>query len=449
MSTEKDLKTLTQTDSLTPIVSQQESIEKETSEKTKPVFNLKQWVSIYRLTARVKFGQNLGNFSTVLACLPLAAGFSDFLRFQKSSPIQSESLFQKTLPVFANLQPKLTYETFHYVKGTFLELNSNKNKKDFFLGRPQFIATFHQSNLEKTFLDPIKRNTKKYLKPFGLTSFSGFSCSFSSISSRSLIPPSKRPNFHSTNLVPQTLDELPGYVQGLSRRGFKSEKIIFLNLGKSRQKNRVETYSGESSKPSNKLLLIPSNFLLPSSFQSRLRLLQKSQIYSLSTPFSLTKGFWAQYNEFSNSLHQLDKEFQNLFIKKQISLGFSDVLDESFENESLSDLQDYEKDTSQFQKNFPIFRDVLENNSNIDEESFITLLLQNLENQTISKENEGVRFMSCYQYPDTTSKELLSFYKQREVFQSLFGKKAWLKTFFNTPLERSFEKPKGKPIVLG
>ena len=135
MSTENDLQKLSQSDSFNPIVSQKEILEKKIQDKTKPVFNIKQWISTYRSTTRIKFGRKFLNFSTVLACLPVAVGFLDFLKLQISSPRQYESLFQKSLPIFANLQPKLTYETFHYIIGTNFEVNSNKT--GFFLGRPQ------------------------------------------------------------------------------------------------------------------------------------------------------------------------------------------------------------------------------------------------------------------------------------------------------------------------
>ena len=191
MSTENDLKKLSQTDFLNPIVSQQETVEKETKDKTKPILNLKQWISTYRSTTRIKFGRKLINFSTVLASLPVAIGFLDFIKLQIRSPRQYESIFQKTLPVFANLQPKLSYETVHYITGAGLELNSNK--KGFFLGQPKFIGILTQSKLDKTFLSEIKRDQKNFVyeKQIDLNSFSGFACSFYSLSSGGVSPSSK------------------------------------------------------------------------------------------------------------------------------------------------------------------------------------------------------------------------------------------------------------------
>ena len=448
MSTENNLKTLTETDSFNPILSKQESLEKETKEKTKPVFNLNQWVLTYRSRTRVKFRQKLLNLSTVLACLPVAVGFLDFLRLQISSPRQYESIFQKTLPIFANLQPKLTYETFHYVtsqkhylsqkknflgrEGANLELNSTTNKKRFFIGRPQFIATVNQSNWEKIFLNKIQKDQKSSLKKFDLNSFSGFSCSFAPLSSGAFNISLKRNIFNPTNSVTQILDELPGYVQGLPSR--RSKSGIPHALVKSTKKQSLQTnlfFSLESSKPSKNLLLIPSNFLLNSSSQSRLRLLQKSQIYSLSTPFSLKKGFWSQQSDFYTNLNQLDKEFQKVFVKKQISLGLNDLLNHS---------------ESEIEKDLPFFKDFLKNTSHVDDEFIINMLLRNLDKQTISKETEGFRLMSGYQYPDTPSQELSRFYKQREVFQSLFGKREWLKNLFKSPSDIYLEKE--KQIVL-
>ena len=438
MSTENDLQKLSQSDSFNPIVSQKEILEKKIQDKTKPVFNIKQWISTYRSTTRIKFGRKFLNFSTVLACLPVAVGFLDFLKLQISSPRQYESLFQKSLPIFANLQPKLTYETFHYIIGTNFEVNSNKT--GFFLGRPQFIGTFNRSNLEKSFLTQQKNSVNE--KQFNLNSFSGLSGSFYSISSGCFNSSGKRTLFPSPTKI---LDELPGYVQGLGSRRSKSSQNVPNSLLKSKQKQLFQT-SFSSSLESNKLrknsLLIPSNFLSKSSFLSqkpcfwdrRLRLLQKSQIYSLSTPFSLKKGFHSQHNDFYNNLTQLDKEFQKLFIKKQISLSFNDVLGQS---------------EAEIQKDLPFLKIFLENNSHIDDEVLIDMLLRNLDKKTISKESNAFRLMSGYQYPDTTTSELSRFYKQRDVFQYLFSKKESLKNFLNFSLDSSLEKQKGKQIVLG
>lgn len=458
MSTENNLKTLTETDSFNPSASKQESLEKETKNKTKPVFNLNQWILTYRSRTRVKFGDKVLNLSTVLACLPVAVGFLDFLRLQIRSQRQYESIFQKTFPLFANLQPKLTYETFYYVTGARLEVNSNINKKGFFQGRPQFLATFFskneifgtESNWEKNFLNKIKKEPKSSVQNFDLSTFSGFSCSFAPLSSESFNNLSTRNIFNSTNSATQILDELPGYVQGLPSKRSKS-KISKALVKSTTQKQPVQTnlvFSFESSKSSKNLLLIPSNFLLNSASPSRLRLLQKSQIYSLSTPFSLKKGFWSQDSEFYTKLNQLDKEFQNLFIQKQISIGLNDLLNNS---------------ESEIQKELPLLKDFLKNNSHIDDELIINILLRNLDKQTISKEIEGFRMMSGYKYPDTTSLELSRFYKQRKVFQYCFGKRECLINFFKSPFSLPpnhfgdkqcfdddiyLEKQKGKQIVL-
>lgn len=443
MSTENNLKTQNETDSFNLILSKQECLEKENKKNTKQVFHFNQWLLTYRSRTRVNFGKKLLNFSTVLACLPVAIGFLDFLRLQMSSTGQYESIFQKTLPLFANLQPKLTYETFHYVtsisqkqnltstisnnpkklclfgeerEGENLKLNSNKNNKGFFLGRPQFIATLNQTNWEKNFSNNIKKEQKNSPKTFYLNWFSGFSCSFDPLSSTRFDTSSKRNLFNATNSITQILDELPGYVQGLPRRHPKP--AIYQSLVNSRKNQLLQINffsSVESSKQSKNFLLIPSNFLLNSASQSRLRLLQNSQIYSLSTPFDLKKGFWPHHSYFSTNLNQLDKEFEKIFVKKQISLGLNDLLDYS---------------ESEIEKDFSFLKDFLKTASHIEDELIITKLLENLDNQTISKENEGFRIMSGYQYPDTTSQELSRFYKQRDIFQFIFGKREWLKNLF-------------------
>lgn len=465
MSTENDFQTLTQTDGLNPVVSKQGSLEKETKPKIKPVLNLKQWIATYRSTTRVKIGRKLLNFSTVLACLPVAVGFLDFLRPQISSPRHYESFFQKTLPVFANFQPKLTYETFHYITKANSVLIANQ--KGFLLGQPQFIATLNQSsslqndsNL-KTFTTHSQKSnfTPNFLnlgmkKQFNLNLFSGFSCYFSPISSGSFTPVSKKLIFDSVNILPQILDELPSYVQGLPSNVSKPvtsspDSSLIVNEKKSLQTQLSS--SRKSKKQSNNSISIPQYFLLEPSSQSTLRLLQQTRLYSLSNTPCLTKGFWSKHRDFYTNVNQLDREFQKLFLEKKISLSSNDL--GSFPQNLVLGINDVfrnEQVENENQKDLPFVKELLQKNSHIDDEFLIDMLLRTLDKQKVANEADGFRLMSGYNYPDTTQLELSRFYKQKQVFQFLFGKTSAFANFFNlsSPFQRLNDYPNFTNLVM-
>ena len=110
---------------------------------------MKNFLENHRLHSRQNFLLRPINFVTVLTFLPFALGFMDFL-YKKNVYEKSDPFFQKNLPAFCFLSPKLNVETFEYIyKSNFLN-NSEKNrtldsslvkqmyKKKFLFGRPLF-----------------------------------------------------------------------------------------------------------------------------------------------------------------------------------------------------------------------------------------------------------------------------------------------------------------------
>ena len=431
MSTENDFKTLNQNDSLNLVLPKQESLETKTREKRNQIFNFKHWIATYRSTTRTKIGRKALKLSTVLAFLPVAVGFLDFLRPQVTSPRNYESFFQKTLPVFANFQPKLSYETFHYIT----RANSDLTHKNFVLGQPKFLATFNQLNSEKTFLNKNKEieKTAQNLNQFDLGSFSGFSCQFFPISSEEFVPFSKR--FISVNFPPTVLDDLPGYVQGLKSNTSNLVKNVPISLLTEKKSFQTKVFSKiekpihgavkTSSYPKlKKSLSAPRDFLLDSKPHGALRLLQKTQIHSL-VPTMLNQETWAEHHDFYNNVDILDRELQNLFLDKKISFGLNNLLDQG---------------ESEIKKDLPFVKDFLQKNSHVDDEFLINLVLQNLDKQKISTEDIGFRLMSGYIYPDTTSEDLFRFSKQNHVFNFLFSKTKSFSKLFTFSSKSNFEK---------
>lgn len=112
---------------------------------------MKNFLENHRLHSRQNFLLRPINFVTVLTFLPFALGFMDFL-YKKNVYEKSDPFFQKNLPAFCFLSPKLNVETFEYIyKSNFLN-NSEKNrtldsslvkqmyKKKFLFGRPLFFC---------------------------------------------------------------------------------------------------------------------------------------------------------------------------------------------------------------------------------------------------------------------------------------------------------------------
>lgn len=439
MSTENDFKPLNQPDSMNLVLSKQQSLETKTKEKRNPVYPIKKWISTYRSTTRTKIGRKALKFSTVLAFLPVAAGFLDFLRPQISSPRSYESFFQKTLPVFANFQPKLSYETFHYIARANLDLPLTHT--NFVLGQPKFVATLNQFNSEKTFLNKKIETTNRSQNDFALGSFNGFSCEFCQISSERLAPFSQKVLFSSLNSATPLLDELPGYVQGLQSNSsnlvhnvpnslITDKKLLQTDLLSQIEKPLpmdVKVFSSSILKKEGvkKSLVVPNDFLLNSNSQKPLRLVQKPKIEDFGTPLSLNQQLWAEHGDFYNNIEKLEKEFRNLFREKQISLGLTTVLEQGeLEN----------------QKESSFVKDFLQKNSHIDDEFLINLVLRQLDKQRISTEATGFRLMSGYLYPDTTNQELFRFYKQNHVLNFFFGKRECFAKLFKFSSKSHFEK---------
>ena len=88
---------------------------------------IKNFLENHSLHSRQNFLLRPINFITVLTFLPFALGFLDFL-YKKNVYEKSDPFFEKNLPAFSFLTPKLNVETFEYIyKSNFLT-HSNKNR---------------------------------------------------------------------------------------------------------------------------------------------------------------------------------------------------------------------------------------------------------------------------------------------------------------------------------
>ena len=129
-----------------PMEKDLENMNLNTVEKKTGSVKIKKFLVDYRRQTRQNF---VLKSITVITFLPFALGFGEFI-YKKYTSGKADSFFQKTLPAFTLLKPKLNYETFEYIaKSNFL----NKEKKNleevlfgptsqrtFLFGQPNFIA---------------------------------------------------------------------------------------------------------------------------------------------------------------------------------------------------------------------------------------------------------------------------------------------------------------------
>lgn len=350
------------------------------------LFYIKQWLLTHRLKTRLHFLQTTPSSSTILSLLPLFFGFVHFLKPQLTSRHNFETLFEKTLPVFANLKPKLKYETFQYI----LKSNgqSTGSETSFFLGQPQFLATLKTPNCKVQ-----DAEVETVDKGFSTHTINGLAYDFFTIASGK-----------SAELEGRHLDELPAYFQGLKgegNRGFeKNEKIeprfrqaLFDLSGK--EKKQVSPLGSFEQKTSLKRL---SSVDTP---PNKLRLLQKKLFQISENKQSLKDSFWQNRLDFYRNLEQLDSEFQKLFLDKKLS-GF---------------VEETTKQEKVFLLNSFLQESLLGTDDNV-----IETVLCELEKQVISEDAPYSRLMSGYKYPDTSSLDLSWFYKHQQFNQTFFQK---------------------------
>lgn len=348
-----------------------------TDKPTNHIIELKKQITTHRLNTRKKFILNPIQFSTILPFIPFIFGLFQFLTNKINFQNYKTSFFQQNLPLFANLNPKLNYETLNYI----VNLNSHSKIEVLNFGQSQLLA--------------------KVKKPNSLISkkINGISCNFYLLPSGNFLNDS----------TSQFLDDLPSYVQGLPKQNVETnfDNNLLLTFFKNQKKNNL---AKGRLKNSNLKIKLQKLIFVPNS-SKRLTLIRKTS--SKQTPVkemaSIKNSFYKNRIEFFNSVNHLNREIQTLFIEKKIG-----VFDKNLN----------EKSNSPKESNRGHF--LLENfftyNSNLEENLLIETILADFEKKQISTEIIGTRVMSGYQYPDITSAKLNCFYQQNGLFKFFFKK---------------------------
>nr|QDE53598.1 cell division protein ftsH [Micractinium sp. LBA 32] len=351
-------------------------------EENRSLFVIKEWILNHRLNYRQKLIGNSVDLATVVAFLPLALGFFQFLTdsSRSSSTLgQNDHFFAKNLPVFTQFKPKLSFETFEYIS------KSNKRAEP---TSAKTKATFGSTNYGVSLKKPASiRNT----------SFNGISCDFYLLTSRSF--PSK---ISSINQLARTLDELPAYLEGfknLDRGNVVCKNSLFSptktitnsSLDSSNQKNlslkqNKKLLFDYSSKVNTNLTLVPS----------LKHAIKKTSFSILSLP---DNPFYKDCVEFYTEKKQFTTELQKAFTEKSISC---------FSNDSGVPFSDQTKKKIPDQGFFLNFS--LPQNSQLNDDFLSETILQELEKTRISDDLTTFRRMSGYLYPDMTDEELYWFY---------------------------------------
>ena len=373
---------------------------------------MKNFLENHRLHSRQNFLLKPINFVTVLTFLPFALGFMDFL-YKKNVYEKSDPFFQKNLPAFSCLTPKLNIETFEYIYKSNFFNNSEKNKtfdsslvkqiydKKFLFGRPLFFAKVPID--KKNFLSTSAQKT------FSLENFNGLICNFE-------IEKPARVFFNnkSLDIFYQNLDELPSYLKGIS---LKQKSTL-------RNKNIVGVFE-DFSKNSTSKLVNESTFLKNTSQKEklsvdneRLFLLRSSRI---SSELNLIKQPKQNFTNFSPTVFDLSS-FKNQFLKNR----FSFYKNLSVVNSELNNLV-IEKNIvllptvtkpslKKFDKEPSVLKTILTEISNNDETFVLEKFLQDFNKKRISQEVSEFRLMSGYNYPDMNMSDLNWFFLQNSFF---------------------------------
>lgn len=398
MSTEKDLKKTIKTN------------HSNVGDTKTRVLQIKKWLLTHRLNTRKKILLNSISLSTVLTFLPFALGLFQFLNNKISSPLTSESFFQKNLPLFANLNPKYTYETLNYI----LKLNTEilSNDKNLLLSQPKFLA--------------------KIKKPQGLVDkkFTGIDCGFYILESGLFL--------YEKDFPISNLDELPSYMQGLkpSNGRQKDSDQLLVDLAKTDKKivsiltNNIVKDSVKIDKTSStkkpklvnqtefceSIFLTKSLFSSPGNLKSKIQLINQNQIQvqKKKDVASFSNSFFKNRADFYSSLNFLNLEFQNLFIQTKIASSLNEIQNKTktpiLSNQSIITLEEF------FNKNLKK-----------DDNCLIESILRNLENQTLSADSKDYRLMSGYNYPDMTSLDLQCLLKQKQILNLIFDNLSFTK----------------------
>lgn len=390
-----------------------ENIRPVSDEEKTLMFLIKQRVINYRLNSRQKLLGNPINLATVVAFLPLALGFSQFLsdtsRFSKNGE-KTSSFFEKNLPVFTHFKPKLTFETFEYISKSNSRVYANETSTNFIFGQSNYGVTIKKPN-------PV-RNKK----------FNGLSSNF-----YFLISSKNCSNFSSMVRLARNLDDLPAYVQGLKKVHertpnvenysknqetkteflFASKNSVFGCLFETSHDKQIgqdalfshlksgtsQASQGEHDKKDS--TQYTKTISSTSKLTPKLKLVNCFKKTSPKTESSNLlfdlNPFYKDRLEFYNDKIQFNTELQTAFTEKHISCVSNDSLSNFLElNRSQDDLS--------------LLNLVVTQNSEVSDEFIIETLLQELEKSSLSEDLPNFRFMSGYNYPDMTSEELYWFY---------------------------------------
>lgn len=371
---------------------------------------MKNFLQNHRLHSRQNFLLKPINFVTVLTFLPFALGFLDFI-YKKHVYEKSDPFFQKNLPAFSSLTPKLTVETFEYIyKSNFLN-NSHKTisvdsslskqmyDKKFLFGRPPFLAKI-----------PSDKNmcfSTSAQKTFSLEKFTGLLCTFETEKTGILFF-----NNDSLDLFYQNLDELPAYLKGISlkeKNALTNKKLaeLFEDFSKTSTKNLFNQSTLLKNRAQKEKFSVYTHrfFLLTSSnISSDLNLIKKSK--QKLTPFSIAvfdkssfkNAFYKNRFSFYKNFSLLNSELQNLVIEKNIFLLPTST------NESLKVSEP------------SVLKSILTKVSDIDEVFVLDKLLQDFNKKNLSQELSSFRLMSGYNYPDMNLSNLNWFFLQNSFF---------------------------------
>lgn len=365
-----------------------ENIRPVSEEEKTLMFLIKQRVFNHRLNSRQKLLVNPVNLATVVAFLPLALGFSQFLNETSRSSQnfgKTHSFFEKNLPVFTQFKPKLTFETFEYILKSNTRVYPNAS-----LAKYQF----GQSNYGVTIKKAASLSNKK---------FTGLSCDFYLLTSGKSCS-----KISSMVSLARNLDELPAYLQGFKKVHGKSLNIEneYKKIGQdslfSNVKTKIHEISDFQTDQKSSVKSIKRVFISPTSkLTTKLNLVNRSKITSPQNKSSMLmfdlNPFYKDRLDFYTDKNQFNTELQTAFTEKNISC---------FSNDSLSNFSELNRTPEESS----LLNLVLTPNSEVSDEFLIETLLQELEKNSLSDDSPNFRFMSGYNYPDMTTEQLHWFY---------------------------------------
>ena len=438
-----------------PMEKDLENMNLNTVEKKTGSVKIKKFLVDYRRQTRQNF---VLKSITVITFLPFALGFGEFI-YKKYTSGKADSFFQKTLPAFTLLKPKLNYETFEYIaKSNFL----NKEKKNleevlfgptsqrtFLFGQPNFIAKIKNS------------------KDFSFNKLNGLSYQFYITQ----ISPYSKDTFY------KNLDELPSYLEALFEKQENQSMILDQEFDRFSKKGEAQS-SYELSKETRKVDFLEKKkesqnrfFLKPTRSQKKLSLLNSSnQKLSDVSHFTLNKispknQFYKNRLDFYVNLKDLNSKLQTLFIEKNVYSLPIDIVENNSQSAKLKknlsiDLEskqggrkneilrkvsspskmENKTDVNLKREDRNVLKSLLENFSEVDYPILMDEILKDFNKKTISDEFTGFRMMSGYDYPDMTVSDLYWFY----VKNSLLGK---LRSE-NFNLEKSYLAPFSKKYTF-